>query len=203
MSDRKEPELGANAKKDAPDQGASQLLLDLGPLAAFFITYKTVGLIEATAALVLATLLSLAYTYAKTKKIAPMPLITGVMVTVFGILTVYLNDEYFIKIKPTIVNLMFAAILLGGLFFKKPLLKFALGSALELEDKGWFILTKRWGLFFIFLACLNEFIWRSYSTDFWVNFKVFGMFTITLLFTFAQIPLMKRYLVDKSKQTIE
>ena len=182
-----------------PNEGAGQLLLDLGPLAAFFITYKYVGLIEATAALVVATLLSLVYTYIKTKKIAPMPLITGVMVTVFGGLTIWLNDEQFIKIKPTIVNLLFAAILLGGLLFKKPLLKYALGSALQMKDAGWIKLSFRWGIFFIFLAGLNEFIWRSFSTDFWVNFKVFGMMSLTLLFTLAQIPLMKRYMIDNAE----
>lgn len=202
MSDAKDPNLPPQEAQNAQNEhnpGAPQLLLDLGPLAAFFITYKTVGLIEATAALVIATIASLAYTYAKTKKIAPMPLVTGVMVTVFGILTIWLNDEYFIKIKPTIVNLLFAAILLVGLWFKKPLLKMALGSAMELEDRGWEILSKRWGLYFIFLAALNELIWRNFSTDFWVNFKVFGMFAITIAFTCVQIPLIKRYLIEEKQ----
>ena len=191
--------LSPPENKGAHNQGASQFILDLGPLAAFFITYKTVGLIEATAALVVATLLSLTYTYIKTKKIAPMPLVTGIMVTVFGGLTIWLNDEHFIKIKPTIVNLLFALILLGGLWFKKPLLKVALGSAMELEERGWVVLSKRWGFYFIFLAGLNECIWRNFSTDFWVNFKVFGMFALTIAFTCAQIPLIKHYLIDSNE----
>jgi intracellular septation protein len=95
--------------------------------------------------------------------------------------------------KPTIVNVIFASILLGGLYFKKPLLKFALGSALELSDKGWSLLSLRWGLFFLFLAALNEFIWRNSTEDFWVNFKVFGMLTLTMVFSLLQLPLIKKY----------
>lgn len=185
------------------DQNPTQLLLDLGPLAAFFATYKLIGLIEATAVLIVATMLSLVYTYSKTKHIPPMPLVTGILVAVFGGLTIYLNDEQFIKIKPTIVNLLFAAILLAGLFFKKSLLKVALGSALELKDEGWQKLSLRWGLFFVFLAGLNECIWRNFSTDFWVNFKVFGMFALTLVFTAAQYSLIKRYMIEKEDESAE
>ena len=193
-----------STKSAANDQAnTAQLWLDLGPLAVFFITYKTVGLIEATGALVVATLLSLAYTYHKTGSIAPMPLVTGIMVAIFGGLTVYLNDEQFIKIKPTIVNLLFAGLLLGGLLFRKSLLKVALGSALDMRDEGWKKLSLRWGLFFIFLAGLNEVIWRQFSTDFWVNFKVFGMLSLTIIFTLAQIPLMKRYMVEIEEKNKE
>lgn len=196
-NNHKLPSTEENTQSTNENQSFTQLLLDLGPLAVFFITYKTAGIIAATGALVAATLASLIYTYIKTKKIAPMPLLTGVLVTIFGLLTIYLNDELFIKMKPTFVNLLFAAILLGGLAFKKPLLKAVLGSSMKLEEKAWWILSKRWGLFFIFLAGLNEYIWRNYPTDFWVNFKVFGMFTITLAFTFAQIPLIKKYLIEE------
>lgn len=173
----------------------SRLLLDFLPLAVFFIAYKLADILVATAALVVATLVSLLITYIREKTIAPTPLVSGVAVTVFGILTLWLNDETFIKVKPTIVNLLFAAILLVGVCFKKPLLKMMLGSALLMQEEGWYKLSIRWGVFFIFLAALNEYIWRSYSTEFWVDFKVFGMFTCTIVFTFLQIPLMQRYMI--------
>jgi intracellular septation protein len=168
--------------------------LDMGPLLLFFLSYRFAGLMAATATLIAFTAISLAITYAKEKRISPMPLVSGLAVTVFGTMTLLLNDEYFIKIKPTLVNLLFASILLGGLAFKKPLLKYVLESAVHMTDKGWSILSLRWGFFFIFLAGLNEFVWRNYPTDFWVNFKVFGMFTCTMAFMLLQIPLMKRHM---------
>ena len=173
-----------------------RLTLDFGPLLAFFLAYRFAGLLAATAALIVFTLLSLAVTYAKEKQIAVMPLASGVVVTVLGGLTLYLHDETFIKIKPTLINLLFAAILLGGLCFGKSLFKYVLGHAFSLQEKGWRILSLRWGLFFIFLAALNEIIWRNFPTDFWVNFKVFGMFTLTMLFTISQIPLIKKYWME-------
>jgi intracellular septation protein len=170
-----------------------KFVLDIGPLAVFFITYRLWGLFAATAAIMVCTLLSLAITYWIEKKIAVMPLVSGVAISVFGTLTLVLHDETFIKMKPTLVNLIFATILLVGVYLKKPLLKYVMESALKLTDEGWHILSLRWGLFFIFLAGLNEYIWRTYSEDFWVNFKVFGMFTITMIFTIAQLPLIKKY----------
>jgi len=172
-----------------------RLLLDLGPLAVFFIAYRLGGLMAATAALIVATLLSLAVTYLKERKVAVMPLVTAVAVLIFGGLTLILQDELFIKMKPTFVNLLFAAVLLGGLACGRPLLRYLLEHAVHLTDQGWRILSLRWGVFFLFLAGLNELIWRSFSTEFWVNFKVFGMLTLTLLFTFAQVPLIQRHLV--------
>lgn len=169
--------------------------LDMGPLLVFFIAYKFHGMMAATAALIVFTCISLAITYALEKRISPMPLISGIAVSVMGGISLWLNDPYFIKIKPTLVNLLFAALLLGGLAFRKPTLKYVLESAVQLKDEGWIILTRRWGLFFIFLAGLNEFIWRTYSEEFWVNFKVFGMFTLTMAFMLAQIPLMQKYIV--------
>lgn len=176
-----------------------RLVLDFAPLTAFFITYRLAGLASATAILVVLTIISLSIVYYRERKIALMPLISGIMVSVFGGLTLFLHDDTFIKIKPTIVNLIFATVLLVGAYIRKPALKYLLDDAIQLTDKGWLILSMRWGFFFIFLACLNEFIWRSFSTDFWVNFKVFGMFTLTMLFTASQLPLIKKHWLEDSQ----
>jgi intracellular septation protein len=173
-----------------------KMILDILPLAIFFIAYKLLGLTFATGLLTLATALSLAITYWKTKKISLAPLVSGVIIVIFGTLAVVLHDDFFIKIKPTLVNLVFSGLLLGGLYYKKILLKHVLNSALSMDERGWWLLTRRFGLFFLFLAGLNEFIWRNFSTDFWVNFKVFGMFTITILFTILQTKLIKKHSVD-------
>lgn len=171
-----------------------KLLMDLGPLAAFFVGYKLGGVQLATVLIMGCTTLSLGVTYALERRLAISPLITGIIVAVFGGLTLWLNDEAFIKLKPTIINLLLASILLVGRFgFGRGLLKPLLGMALELTDEGWKKLSARWGFFFIGLALVNEYVRRQYSTDFWVDFKVFGMLSLTLAFTLCQIPLMKRY----------
>jgi intracellular septation protein len=174
--------------------------LDMGPLLVFFLAYRFAGLMAATASLIAFTAISLAITYALEKRISPMPLVSGVAVAIFGGMTLWLNNDLFIKMKPTLVNLLFASILLGGVFFKRPMLKYVLQSAVPLREEAWFILSKRWGLFFIFLAALNEVIWRNFSTDFWVNFKVFGMFSCTMLFMLSQVPLMKKHWVEEEKR---
>lgn len=173
-----------------------KMLLDVAPLAIFFIAYRLSGVFAATAAIMAAVIISLCVTYWIEKKIAVMPLVSGVIISLFGTLTLLLHDESFIKMKPTLVNLVFASLLLGGVYFNKPLLKYVMGSALVLSGEGWRLLSLRWGFFFIFLAGLNEFIWRNFSTDFWVNFKVFGMFTLTIIFTFLQIPLIKKHMQE-------
>jgi intracellular septation protein len=172
----------------------AKLALDFAPLAVFFVAYKLAGVMAATVALMVATTLSIGIIYLKERTIALAPLITGGVVLVMGVLTVVLKDEQFIKIKPTIVNLLFAVILLGGVLLgKRGLLKYVLDVAFQMTDEGWRILSARWGCFFLFLAGLNEFIWRSFSTDFWVNFKVFGMFTLTIAFAVSQFRLVERY----------
>lgn len=173
-----------------------RFLVDFGPLAAFFAVYKLYGLMAATAVLIAATTLALSVGYLKERKIAILPMITGVLVLVFGGLTLWLQDEYFIKIKPTIINLLFAIVLLGGCWFKKPLLKYVLGYALDMTERGWMLLSFRWGMFFMFLAGLNEYVWRTQPTDFWVSFKVFGMLSCTIIFTLLQLPLMKREMIE-------
>lgn len=182
------------AKELSPQQ---RLVLDLAPLGAFFIAYRMGGLIWATAILVVLTLVSLAITYAVERRIAMAPLASGALVAIFGGLTIALNDELFIKMKPTLINSLFALILLTGAYlFKRGLLKYLLQMAISLSDEGWRILSLRWGYFFLFLALLNEVIWRNSSTDFWVSFKVFGMFTLTLLFAASQWRLIQRYKAD-------
>lgn len=187
-----------NLEKNASMDAKLRLLLDMGPLLVFFVSYRFFGLFMATLLLIGATLLSLIVTYAKEKRIAVMPLFSGIAVTVFGGMTLFFQDELFIKIKPTLINVMFATILLAGVVLRKPTLKYLLGEALQLTDKGWSQLSLRWGVYFLFLAGLNEFIWRHFSTDFWVSFKVFGMFSLTMLFTLAQLPLIKKHWVEEA-----
>lgn len=170
-----------------------KLALDLGPLIVFFVVNSLHGIFPATAAFMAAIGASLAISWVINREIAPMPLITAVFVLIFGGLTLYLDNELFIKLKPTIVNLLFAAILFGGLAVRRPLLRPLLHSVLRLEDQGWRILTFRWALFFVFLAMINEVVWRGFSTDFWVSFKLFGVMPMTVLFGMAQMGLLKRY----------
>jgi intracellular septation protein len=171
-----------------------KLALDFAPLAVFFIAFKFAGVMAATLALIVATLVSISIIYFYERKIALAPLISGILVTVLGGLSVILHNEQFIKMKPTLVNLLFAITLIGGVvFFKRGLLKHILDMAFHLTEEGWKILSLRWGFFFLFLAGLNEFIWRNFSTDFWVNFKVFGMFTLTAVFAVSQFKLVEKY----------
>lgn len=177
-------------------------VFELLPLAVFFIAYHFGDLMLATAAIMFTTLIVLCVSYLLEKRIAINPLISGVLIGIFGGLTLVLHDDTFIKIKPTLVNLLFASILLGGLIlFKKPLLKYLLEMAFELTEEGWQKLTRRWGLFFIFLAALNEFIWRNFSESFWVGFKVFGMLPLSILFMMLQIPLIRRYMVESDSKS--
>jgi intracellular septation protein len=178
----------------------TRLFLDLAPLGAFFIAYRTLGLEAATACIIVFSLFSLGYTYYKERRIAPMPLISGIAITLLGGLTLYLQDESFIKIKPTLVNALFGGLLLGGLLLGKPTMKYLLDHAFQMDDAGWRKLTFRWGLFFFALAALNEYIWRNFSTDFWVDFKVFGMFALTMAFTLFQLPLIKRHMLEESEE---
>lgn len=168
--------------------------VDYGPLAVFFAAYFMADLLTATAALMVATAVALALSLAVRRKVPLLPVITAVIVGVFGGLTLWLEDETFIKMKPTIIQAIFAAVLLGGLALGRPLLKPLLGAALPpMDDVGWRRLTLRYGLFFIAMAALNEAVWRTQSTDFWVTFKVFGIVALTLIFGVAQVPLISRH----------
>ncbi|MGB8818009.1 MAG: septation protein A, partial [Rhizobiaceae bacterium] len=150
----------------------------------------------ATAAFMVATAVALIVSKILTGTLPIMPLVSGVVVLVFGTLTLYLQDETFIKLKPTIINALFGSVLLGGLWFGKSLLGYVFGAAFKLDADGWRKLTLRWGLFFLFLAVLNEVVWRNFSTDFWVAFKVWGTMPITLAFTFLQMPLVMKHSVE-------
>ena len=174
----------------------SKLLIDIGPLAVFFIFYSRGDLKSAIIPFMIATIISVLFSYIMEKKIPVMPTVGAFIILIFGGLTIYFDNEVFFKMKPTIINLLFALILYGGMVVKKPLLKLLLGAAIKLEDEGWKILTQRWISFFIALAILNEIVWRTQSTDIWVNFKVFGILPITFIFTMTQFPLIKKYQIE-------
>ena len=176
-----------------PENPLLKLALEVGPLVVFFLANQRAGLFVATGLFMAAMLTSLGVSFALTRRLPVMPVVSAVLVLVFGGLTLWLQDELFIKLKPTIVNLLFGAVLLGGLAFGRPLLPLVLGSVFQLTEEGWRRLTLRWGLFFLLLALLNEFVWRNLTTEAWVNFKVFGIMPLTLLFALAQTPLIMRY----------
>jgi intracellular septation protein len=173
-----------------------KLLLDLGPLVAFFLTNWKAGIFWGTGVFMAATLLSLVLTYMWTGKIAKFLLISAIFVGVFGGLTLYLQNEIFIKIKVTLANTMFASALFGGLYFNRLFLKDIMGQAMELPDAAWRTLTVRWGGFFAGMAVLNEIVWRNMSTSNWVTFKAFGLMGLTLLFALANAPFMAKHMKD-------
>lgn len=170
-----------------------RLVLDLGPLLIFFGAFKWGGFFVATAAFMVAISVALAIGYAFERKLSPMPLFTAVLVLIFGGLTLYLQNETFLKVKVTILYAFFGVILLGGLMTGRLFLKYVFAQAFELDETGWKKLTVRWGIFCFALAALNEVVWRQTSTDIWVDFKVWGILPLTLLFTVAQLPLMLRH----------
>ncbi|MBK0019790.1 septation protein A [Brucella pseudogrignonensis] len=192
-----------------------KLALELGPLLVFFFAnargeslierFPVLGQIGepiflATALFMVATVIALAISWSMTRTLPMMPLISGIVVLVFGALTLWLHNDTFIKMKPTIVNTLFGAILLGGLLFGKSLLGYVFDSAFKLDAEGWRKLTFRWGLFFIFLAIANEVVWRNFSTDAWVSFKVWGIMPITIVFTLSQMPLIQKHTLPEAKK---
>jgi intracellular septation protein len=172
---------------------AVRLMLDLGPLIVFFGVFQFFGIFAATACFMAAVLLALAVGFARDKRLSPMPILTAVLVLVFGGLTLYLRNDVFIKIKPTILYALFGALLLGGLAFNRLLIKYVFSTAFELSDAGWRNLTWRWGGFFLCLAVLNEVVWRNFSTSVWVAFKVWAVIPLIFLFALAQTPLILKH----------
>ncbi len=190
------PDQQPKTEDETPEVDPAQiwkLVLEAGPLVVFFVANSYYDIFFATGAFMVATVLSLTASKVKFGRIPIMPLVSGVFILVFGALTLSLEDDFFIKIKPTVVNLMFATILFGGLLAGHSLLRHLFGEVFNLSDKGWRLLTFRWACFFVFLAVLNEFIWRNFSTDFWAAFKLMGVMPITMIFAIAQLGLIQKY----------
>ncbi|WP_420960632.1 septation protein A [Brucella sp. IR073] len=188
-----------------------KLALELGPLLVFFFAnsrgesllehFPALGVFGgpiflATALFMAATVIALAVSWAMTRTLPIMPLVSGLVVLVFGTLTLWLHNDTFIKMKPTIINGLFGVVLLGGLVFGKSLLGYVFDQAFKLDAEGWRKLTFRWGLFFLLLAVLNEIVWRNFSTDTWVAFKVWGIMPITVIFTLSQMPLIMKHSLE-------
>lgn len=213
MSDTSTDTHASKAEKQNP---VLKMALELGPLLIFFFgnlrgewlaktfpELTAIGgpLLIATALFMAATVLSLIISKIVFKHLPVMPFVSGIVVMVFGGLSIWLQDDTFIKMKPTIVNTLFGVVLLGGLAFGASLLGYVFNAAFQLDAEGWRKLTLRWGIFFLFLAVLNEVVWRNFSDDVWVSFKVWGTMPITILFTLAQMPLiMKHSLEDKEQK---
>ena len=176
-----------------------KLVLDIGPLILFFAANAKFGIYAATGSFMIAVLIALAVSYVLTKHVAVMPVVTAVIVLVFGGLTLVLHDELFIKLKPTIIYVLFAGALFFGIAFNKPLLGMVFDSVFNLTEEGWRKLTWRWAFFFLFLAVVNEVVWRTQSTDFWVNFKLFGVVPLTFIFGALQYPLLMKHSVEKKE----
>jgi len=181
-----------------------KFLVEVGPLAAFFIAYSSWGgeddkakLIAATAIFMVAIAASLAVSVWLEKRVPLMPLVSAAVVFVFGGLTLALDSEIFIKMKPTIINALFAVILFAGLALGRPFLKHLFGAVMNLDEAGWKKLSIRWAIFFVAVAVLNEIVWRNFSTDLWVNFKVFGILPLTLVFALSQTPLIHKHTVPE------
>ncbi|MCU0817811.1 MAG: septation protein A [Beijerinckiaceae bacterium] len=202
------------------ENGITKLLLEMGPLLLFFaanskpdwfrpivgavfgqgvVTGDKAPILIATAVFMVGMAASLIATWALYRRLPIMPLVSGAVVLVFGGLTLALHNDLFIKLKPTIVNSLFGAVLLGGLAFGKPLLPYVLDSVFQLDREGWKKLTFRWGVFFFVLAAINEVVWRTQTTDFWVAFKVWGVMPLTMAFALAQTPMMMRHGFDPGK----
>ena len=177
-----------------------KFVTDLGPLVIFFLYYYNhdKNLKVAIPPFIVATLIALVVVWFLEKKIPMVPLIGGILISLFGGLTIYFDNPIFIYIKPTIINILFGFTLLFGKYFtKEPLLKKFLGKSIILSEEGWNILNKRWIIFFFSLALINELVWRTQSEEFWVNFKVWGMLPITFLFTAFQIPLINKHKINE------
>jgi intracellular septation protein len=190
MSDAPAPKLGQWTK----------LLIEMGPLVAFFIANWKAGIFWGTGIFMAATAAALTASWVLTRKIAMVPLVSAVFVALFGALTLWLHSELFIKVKVTLINALFGAVLLGGAAMGRSYIKLIMGEAVKLTEEAWRTLSIRWGVFFLAMAVLNEVVWRNFSTDAWVNFKVFGLLPITLAFAFANAPYMTKHMIEDDKE---
>lgn len=187
---------GIERRRELPEW--VQPVLELGPLLVFFVVYWRADIYWATGLFMVAMAASVATSWALRRTLPVMPIFVLGFVLFFGALTLWLQDKTFIMVRPTLSNIAIAVMLWAGLYFDRPLLKYAFGSVFKLTDEGWRICTWRWSFFFLFLAALNEITWRNFSTDFWVAFKVFGNLPLTALFAMAQIPLLQRYALEEA-----
>lgn len=173
--------------------GLLKFITEFLPLILFFISYKLYGILPATAVIVVVTLITTLIAYVAEKRIPYIPLISALILAIFGGLTLLSGDSTFIKMKPTIINIIFATVLLGGAVCKKGLLRYLFENALPLKEEAWVPFSVRWALFFIILAILNELVWRHFTEDTWVTFKVFGILPLTMLFGALQIPFIIKH----------
>jgi intracellular septation protein len=178
-----------------------RLGLEAGPLAVFFVVNQVWDIFTATATFMVATLIAVVLSLKLERRVPLMPLVSSFFVLLFGGLTLVLEDDLFIKIKPTVVNLLFAAILFASLALRRHILKVLLGTVMMMSDHGWRVLAWRWAFFFIFLAIVNEVVWRSFSTEFWAGFKLFGIMPMTLVFAAAQVPLIMKEQIQPAETT--
>lgn len=185
------------AANSGEQQSAIKLAVEMGPLLVFFATYLAYGIFPATAAIMVATVVSVALSAHLFKKVSPVPIITAAILCIFGGLAFWLKDPRFFYVKPTIINLLFAAVLGAGLATGKPVIKLLLGQQIQLTDEGWRKLTVRWMMFFLALAAMNEIVWRNFSESTWVSFKVFGILPLTIAFAAMQIGLLKRHQISE------
>ena len=202
-----QPETNSDNSKEPINPGL-KLALEIGPVVLFVLSYNfgdrlieafnlqepfTKPIFVATAVIMVSTLISIAISWSVTRTLPAMPIVTAVVVSIFGGLTLYLQDDVFIKLKPTIVNTLFGVTLLVGMLMGRSFLKLVMGSAFQMDQEGWNKLTWRWGFFFLFLAVVNEIVWRNFSESFWVGFKFWGMTGLTMAFVASQLPMMMRH----------
>ena len=180
-----------------------KLALELGPLALFFLAYWKFNIYAATGVMMVSVIVTLSVSYAMLKRVPIMPLVTAAIVTIFGSLTLFYHDPTIIKIKPTVLYVLFSGALFFGVAFNKPMLQIMFDGALHLTAEGWRKLTWRWAFFFLALAMLNEIVWRTQSESFWVAFKSFGSIPLTILFALAQAPLITKFEAPASESTDE
>ena len=180
-------------KNNTQQPNIKKAVFEYGPIFVFFVVYWHAGLFPATASIIITTTISVIFLYVSERKVPAVPLFTAIIVGVFGGLTLWLQDETFIKMKPTIIQVLFGLILLIGKRMNKLFIKSLMGHSLKMSNLGWEILTQRLSLFFFGVAFLNELVWRTQTTDLWVNFKVFGITGLTLIFFLSQITVFKKY----------
>lgn len=188
----------------SPKMGqGTKLLIEMGPLVAFFVANWKAGIFWGTGIFMAATAVALTASWVMTRKIAMVPLVSAIFVALFGALTLWLHSELFIKVKVTLINALFGVVLLGGVAMGRSYLKLIMGEAVRLTEAAWRTLSIRWGVFFFAMAGLNEVVWRNFSTDAWVNFKVFGLLPITLAFALANAPFMSKHMIEDDPAKVQ